>query len=211
MLGVVWPDHHAAFPDFFDTNVTKEWWKDEFVKIHNSVRIILNHCIKCLHFAAVKTLFQVSFDGIWIDMNEPAAFGTDTDYPWYFDNPDHPNITSLKCKQSDKHDIDKYENPPYLTHAVFLRETEVCDTTFFFALTQLSSTEVQVWLSLLFFQHKLNQKTLCLYGKTHQGTEFLYNSKNMYGLYETIATDYAARNAIPQRSVVISRYVLNVA
>lgn len=61
MLGVVWPDKHAAFPDFYDdTNVTQSWWADEIKRYHESV----------------------SFDGIWIDMNEPSNFGTNKDHPW---------------------------------------------------------------------------------------------------------------------------------
>jgi alpha-glucosidase len=47
MLGVVWPDHHAAFPDFYDdTNVTQKWWISEIKRLHNET--------------------GVNFDGIWI-------------------------------------------------------------------------------------------------------------------------------------------------
>ena len=31
MLGVVWPDNHTAFPDFFRNN-TSTWWRDELYK-----------------------------------------------------------------------------------------------------------------------------------------------------------------------------------
>lgn len=38
MLGVVWPDRHVAFPDFFDpTNATLKWWIDEFVRFQQQV------------------------------------------------------------------------------------------------------------------------------------------------------------------------------
>ncbi|XP_029026154.1 sucrase-isomaltase, intestinal-like [Betta splendens] len=43
---------HAAFPDFFRTS-TATWW-------HNQIRDFYNNTMK--------------FDGLWIDMNEPASF-----------------------------------------------------------------------------------------------------------------------------------------
>jgi hypothetical protein len=43
MLGYVWPEGKAVFPDFFLQNA-KDWWRDEIL----------------LHF---KT---ISFDGLWI-------------------------------------------------------------------------------------------------------------------------------------------------
>lgn len=71
-LGKVWPDlpgvivdqsldwdtqvaiyrAHAAFPDFFK-NETSEWWLQEIKDFYQNV---------------------LKFDGIWIDMNEPASF-----------------------------------------------------------------------------------------------------------------------------------------
>ncbi|NXH98310.1 MGA protein, partial [Pachycephala philippinensis] len=48
---------HAAFPDFF-RNSTAEWWKTEILEVYNNPD-------------ASKSL---KFDGLWIDMNEPAAF-----------------------------------------------------------------------------------------------------------------------------------------
>ncbi|PIO63890.1 hypothetical protein TELCIR_14497, partial [Teladorsagia circumcincta] len=42
MLGVVWPDHHIAYPDFFDpTNSTEKWWIDEMVRFHKLVRFLI--------------------------------------------------------------------------------------------------------------------------------------------------------------------------
>lgn len=50
MLGVVWPDKHVAFPDFYDdTNKTTQWWIDEFQLYHD----------------------KLAFDGIWIDASLP--------------------------------------------------------------------------------------------------------------------------------------------
>ncbi|CAD6197216.1 unnamed protein product [Caenorhabditis auriculariae] len=93
MLGVVWPDNHVAFPDFFDpTSNTQNWWISEFKNYRS----------------------QVAFDGIWIDMNEPSNFGTNDPHPWYFDNPDHPNAAPLFCPMNNSWDM-----PPYLTHSVW--------------------------------------------------------------------------------------------
>lgn len=50
-------------------------------------------------------------------MNEPAAFGTNEERPWYFDYADHPNITSLRCPLTgnDSH----YDSPPFKTFNVY--------------------------------------------------------------------------------------------
>uniref|UniRef100_A0A8C0F366 alpha-glucosidase n=1 Tax=Bubo bubo TaxID=30461 RepID=A0A8C0F366_BUBBB len=49
---------HAAFPDFF-RNSTVEWWKREILEFYNN---------------PTDPSRSVKFDGLWIDMNEPAAF-----------------------------------------------------------------------------------------------------------------------------------------
>ncbi|KAM9274801.1 sucrase-isomaltase, intestinal [Cariama cristata] len=49
---------HSAFPDFF-RNSTVEWWKREILEFYNN---------------PTNTSRSVKFDGLWIDMNEPAAF-----------------------------------------------------------------------------------------------------------------------------------------
>ncbi len=50
-------------------------------------------------------------------MNEPSAFGTNEDHPWYFDSADHPNILPLRCPLSG---VDSaLDMPPYPTHAAF--------------------------------------------------------------------------------------------
>ncbi|KHJ95888.1 hypothetical protein OESDEN_04159 [Oesophagostomum dentatum] len=98
MLGVVWPDHHVAFPDFLDaTNYTAKWWISEIVKDQKNL----------------------GYDGIWIDMNEPANFGTNEEHPWYFDDPTHYNATALKCPATEEGKDAEWDMPPYKTQAVW--------------------------------------------------------------------------------------------
>ncbi|NWR83956.1 MGA protein, partial [Furnarius figulus] len=49
---------HAAFPDFF-RNSTAEWWKREILDVYNN---------------PTNPERSLKFDGLWIDMNEPASF-----------------------------------------------------------------------------------------------------------------------------------------
>ncbi|KFP72226.1 Maltase-glucoamylase, intestinal, partial [Acanthisitta chloris] len=49
---------HAAFPDFL-RNSTREWWKREIKEYYDN---------------PTNPEKSVKFDGLWIDMNEPAAF-----------------------------------------------------------------------------------------------------------------------------------------
>ncbi|NWS41511.1 MGA protein, partial [Probosciger aterrimus] len=49
---------HAAFPDFL-RNSTAEWWKREILEFYNN---------------PTNTSRSIKFDGLWIDMNEPATF-----------------------------------------------------------------------------------------------------------------------------------------
>ncbi|XP_072508617.1 uncharacterized protein [Notamacropus eugenii] len=49
---------HVAFPDFF-RNSTVTWWKRELRELHNN---------------PTEPQKSLKFDGIWIDMNEPASF-----------------------------------------------------------------------------------------------------------------------------------------
>ncbi len=53
IIGKVWPDNPDCFPDFSNP-VTDQWWID---------------CISDWHDL-------IAFDGLWIDMNEPANFVT---------------------------------------------------------------------------------------------------------------------------------------
>eukprot|EP00088_Acartia_fossae_P064412 TRINITY_DN7924_c0_g1_i12.p1 TRINITY_DN7924_c0_g1~~TRINITY_DN7924_c0_g1_i12.p1 ORF type:complete len:879 (-),score=174.43 TRINITY_DN7924_c0_g1_i12:112-2748(-) len=51
LLAKVWPEDYCHFPDFFK-KVTEEWWTKQLGEFHKAVE----------------------YDGIWIDMNEPANF-----------------------------------------------------------------------------------------------------------------------------------------
>ncbi|CAL4100017.1 unnamed protein product, partial [Meganyctiphanes norvegica] len=86
MLGYVWPENRTAFPSWFLDSTTR-WWKDQIIDFHE----------------------KVHFDGIWIDMNEPANFGTDQEQPWNW--PEGQEPWSLKCPTS------KWDNPPYFPKA----------------------------------------------------------------------------------------------
>ncbi|KAF8789594.1 Maltase-glucoamylase like protein [Argiope bruennichi] len=81
-FGRVWPSSEVAFPNFFDQNARK-WWNDSIVNHHQ----------------------EVPFDGLWIDMNEPANFATNEDRP--FNCPEDEYCWTLKCPTSP------YEDPPY--------------------------------------------------------------------------------------------------
>jgi len=59
MVGYLWPDTKTVYPDFFK-NETVDWWKNELSLMHDILE----------------------YDAIWIDMNEPSNFGTDTEQPW---------------------------------------------------------------------------------------------------------------------------------
>ncbi|NXR53911.1 MGA protein, partial [Hippolais icterina] len=69
---------HCAFPDFF-RNSTVEWWKREILEVYNNPN-------------SSKSL---KFDGLWTDMNEPAAF---------------MNGAMGGCRN------DLLNNPPYMPH-----------------------------------------------------------------------------------------------
>ncbi|KAM3726955.1 Sucrase-isomaltase, intestinal [Dirofilaria immitis] len=156
MLSVVWPDWHVAFPDFLDPeSSTTEWWIEEFKLFHE----------------------MLPFDGIWIDMNEPAAFGTNEYHPFYFDDKERPaQIVPLKCPLSGAES--KYDNPPYET-----------------------------WNSYAynFAEAHLSNKTVCMSGMTNRRTQRVYDTKNLYGLAETIATQKAQHVSTGKRGIVISR------
>ncbi|KHN87191.1 Sucrase-isomaltase, intestinal [Toxocara canis] len=90
MLGVLEPNVHVAYADFFASK-TGDWWKSE-----------------------IATFFgQLGFDGIVLTNNEPTSFGTNSDNPDYSDVPNHTNLTSLHCPVSGS--FSKYDNPPYAT------------------------------------------------------------------------------------------------
>ncbi|XP_063595396.1 maltase-glucoamylase-like [Penaeus indicus] len=89
MLGYVWPDNRTAFPSFFKDSA-KDWWISEIESFYNTIR----------------------FDGLWIDMNEPANFGTNEERPWNW--PEEWGPWSLTCPPSP------WDDPPYVTKAASL-------------------------------------------------------------------------------------------
>ncbi|CAF1057718.1 unnamed protein product [Brachionus calyciflorus] len=101
MVGYVWPEGKTVFPDFFKQK-THEWWMKE----------IDNHYKNTL-----------TFDGLWIDMNEPANFDTNKPKPWNWP-PNRPEW-NLKCPHND------YDDPPYVpliaTH--YGKDTRISDKT----------------------------------------------------------------------------------
>lgn len=40
MLGKVWPEYNAAFPDFFSDNALN-WWSQEVAMFHDKVLVVL--------------------------------------------------------------------------------------------------------------------------------------------------------------------------
>ena len=93
LLGWVWPQGKVVFPDFFK-NSTAEVWATLIADYRNVLK----------------------FDGLWIDMNEPACFGTNEEKP--FNWPEHVRpYWSLKCP------VSKYDDPPYRTGGSFFYDT----------------------------------------------------------------------------------------
>ncbi|KAF7636335.1 P-type domain-containing protein [Meloidogyne graminicola] len=89
MLGIVWPDKHVAFPDFFDSEYkTQNWWINEINLFHN----------------------QLPFDGLWIDMDEPSNFATNK-------KDKEKGLETLDCPMIGPDS--KYDNPPYKTISVY--------------------------------------------------------------------------------------------
>uniref|UniRef100_A0A8C9FCH6 alpha-glucosidase n=1 Tax=Pavo cristatus TaxID=9049 RepID=A0A8C9FCH6_PAVCR len=76
---------HAAFPDFL-RNSTVEWWKREIVEFYNN---------------PTDPSKSIKFDGLWIDMNEPATF---------------MNAAFGGCRD------EILNNPPYMPHLGFRSE-----------------------------------------------------------------------------------------
>ncbi|EYB85228.1 hypothetical protein Y032_0302g1857 [Ancylostoma ceylanicum] len=105
MLGNVWPDRNTAMPDFLDpTNKTLQWWTSECQLFHKTV----------------------AFDGMWIDMNEPSNFDTDT-YTEETVRGEAGNA-HLSCPISGPDA--EFDNPPYKTYAVYNRQGEqLCSKT----------------------------------------------------------------------------------
>ncbi|CAL4084533.1 unnamed protein product [Meganyctiphanes norvegica] len=87
VTGYVWPDEKVVFPDFMKPE-TQTWWANELKEFHK----------------------VLPYDSIWIDMNEPANFGTNLDQPWNW--PEGMDPWSLKCPDNE------WDLPPYPTKMV---------------------------------------------------------------------------------------------
>ncbi|XP_076463033.1 putative maltase-glucoamylase 2 [Babylonia areolata] len=94
MFGYVWPKGKVVFPDFFKSEARKVW-KDLIVKHHKNL----------------------TFDGLWIDMNEPANFGTNEEKPWNWPEDARP-YWSLQC------DNNRWDEPDYRPLAAYLYDTK---------------------------------------------------------------------------------------
>ncbi|CAF1225575.1 unnamed protein product [Adineta ricciae] len=97
MLGYVWPFGKSVFPDYFYPP-TKIWWKNQILNYHK----------------------KIEFDGLWIDMNEPANFDTNKLQPW---NWPHPDPWNLHCPIDES-----LENPRYKTaiYGDYLSDKTLC-------------------------------------------------------------------------------------
>ncbi|CAF1394494.1 unnamed protein product [Rotaria sordida] len=97
MVGYVWPIGKTVFPDYFYPPA-KEWWKNQILKYHK----------------------QLKFDGLWIDMNEPANFDTNKLQPWNWPRPDPWN---LHCPLDEL-----LESPQYKTaiYGDYLSDKTLC-------------------------------------------------------------------------------------
>ncbi|XP_025110817.1 maltase-glucoamylase, intestinal-like [Pomacea canaliculata] len=94
ILGYVWPVGKVVFPDFFK-NHTRQVWKELIVN-HRNVLV---------------------FDGLWIDMNEPANFGTNEERPWNWPEYAKP-YWSLHCGNNT------WDDPPYRPLAAYAYDSK---------------------------------------------------------------------------------------
>ncbi|CEF71375.1 Glycoside hydrolase, family 31 and P-type trefoil domain and Galactose mutarotase-like domain and Glycoside hydrolase, superfamily domain-containing protein [Strongyloides ratti] len=124
---------------------------------------------------------KVNYDGIWIDMNEPSDFSTNEAKVLDTGCIGGNNcLETLKCPLTGPYS--EYDNPNYQTYNVY----EYGSNTY------------------------LSTKTLCMIGSTMNGNGIFYNTKNLYGWSETVATKRGIDNAKKSRghndrNVVFSR------
>ncbi|CAF4570033.1 unnamed protein product, partial [Rotaria sp. Silwood2] len=77
----------TVFPDYFYPPA-KEWWKNQVLNYYNKLK----------------------FDGLWIDMNEPANFDTNKLQPW---NWPHSTPWNLHCPLDDPLESPRYKTAIY--------------------------------------------------------------------------------------------------
>ncbi|OWF38082.1 sucrase-isomaltase, intestinal-like [Mizuhopecten yessoensis] len=154
ILGYVWPNGKVVFPDFFK-NSTRQLWKS-LVKEHRK---------------------RLIFDGLWIDMNEPANFGTNQDRPFNWNENVKPHW-SLKCPRS------QYDDPPYRTMAAYVHDGDDYKDA----------------------AARLSNKTLCMVATQGDTDDLLhYNVHSLFGWRQSPPTISALREASGERSMVLSR------
>ncbi|CAF3900881.1 unnamed protein product [Rotaria sp. Silwood1] len=157
MKGTCWPGE-LFMPDFF-TNRTRSWWSRWIKDFHR---------------------INLTVDGLWIDMNEPALFNTNDDFAWNW-NMTGTNYT-LKCPQS------KLDDPPYRTKAAF-RYDETMNRTGRLSDRTLCMTALQ--------------------GEIDPGTGTPkyrhYDVHSLYGWSQTKPTLDAIQSATGKRSMVLPR------
>ncbi|KAL3869416.1 hypothetical protein ACJMK2_042100, partial [Sinanodonta woodiana] len=157
LLGYVWPKGKTVFPDFFK-NETQRVWKELIIEHHNHTLV---------------------FDGLWIDMNEPASFGTNEEKPFNWPEDDKP-YWSLKCAGSGSN---TYELPPYRTMASFAYDDQAKNRT-----------------------AMLSDKTICMAARQGHNNEYMhYDVHSLYGWSQTLSTLEGLRAATGKRGIVISR------
>ncbi|UJR10929.1 hypothetical protein I4U23_015114 [Adineta vaga] len=157
MKGVCWPGN-VFFPDFFK-NQTQVWWS-RWIKNFRQTNL--------------------TFDGLWIDMNEPALFSTNDLIPW--NSLEINSNYTLKCTQNT------FDDPPYRTKAVF-RYDERANRS-----ARLSDHT----LCMSALQGEIN-------ANTENSKYFHYDVHNLYGWSETKATWNALKSTIGNRSLILSR------
>ncbi|CAJ0601551.1 unnamed protein product, partial [Cylicocyclus nassatus] len=184
MLGNVWPDRNTAFPDFLDpNNQTQDWWTLESQMFHD----------------------KIPFDGMWIDMNEPSNFDTDTYQNSYlrFDDAPKPH---LSCPISGPDA--ELDNPPYKTYAVYNRPAdELCTKTLcmlaktarrtmnFFDTKNLYGAMEFNWFGLPYVG-----SDIC--GFSGNTTEELCLRWHQMGAFHSFCRDHNAYDGIPQDPAV---------
>ncbi|KAL3074589.1 hypothetical protein niasHT_034926 [Heterodera trifolii] len=123
---------------------------------------------------------EVQFDGIWIDMNEPSVFGTNEQHPSYFDTQiafsGKPPIAPLMCPEPNN----KLDYPPYRTLNAYQWDGGNTKKT-------------------------LNEKTLCMIGKSGRRNWSMYDTHSLYGWSEMVATQKALRVSTGKRGSLTSR------
>ncbi|XP_012944618.1 maltase-glucoamylase, intestinal [Aplysia californica] len=153
ILGYVWPQGPVVFPDFLKKEVNDIW-----------AELIVDHSK------------QLTFDGLWIDMNEPASFGTNEERPFNWPENVRP-YWSLHCP------VNALDDPPYRTKAAYLYDYDDGSR-----------------------QGRLSDKTFCMHTVQGEGGVYShYDVHSLYGYSQSESTLRAARQATGQRSIVISR------